>query len=91
MGIISGNIFKHSVRLRHLLAYDILGLATLWLSRQRQPGFSDHLHLYGDINLSILPMEAHVQLDCIKAKRTRTFKDLLNKQGHKQSGQSRNC
>ena len=67
MGIIFRNSFKHSVRFRHLLAYDNLGLAALWFWRHCKPRLPDHVHFYGNIDFSVLPVAANVQLDDIKA------------------------
>jgi len=78
LGIIFGNSFKHSIRFRYILAYDILGLTSLRLSRHSQPGLSDHLYLYDYIDFSVLPMAAHIQLDRIKAQSVDGFAVLLN-------------
>ena len=68
-------------RVCHLLAYNVLGLTTLRFSRYSQPGLSDHLYLYGHIDLSLLPLAAHVQPDRIKAQRAKTFAGVLNHSG----------
>ena len=69
MGIIHGNIFEHSLRVRHFVASYNLGTANVRFCGFGGSRLSDHVYFYGDLDSSLVSVAADVQLDCFKTGR----------------------
>ncbi len=61
MGIVHGNYFEHSVRLRNLLAYDKLDLTPLRLFSVCRTRFSDYGDLHSRLDLEVIFLAENFQ------------------------------
>jgi len=66
MGIIHGNIFKHSLRVCHFVAINNLGSTTVRFCDNGRARISDHVYFYGDLDSSLVSVATYVQLDCFE-------------------------
>jgi hypothetical protein len=73
MGIIHGNIFEHSLRVCHFVAFNNLGSTTLRFCNIGRARLSDHLYFYGYIYSSFVFVAAYFQLDCFEAVKIGTW------------------
>jgi hypothetical protein len=77
MGIIHGNVFEHSLRVCHFVAFNNLGSTTVRFCDIGRARFSDHLYFYGYIDSSLVSVATDVQLDCFETVKIGT-RDATN-------------